>query len=180
MSTVTTQDGLRASWGWMMVLGIVLLLLGAVAAGAAVTTTMITLVILGTLIIIGGVIHLIGALRELSTGRIWLHLLSGILYVVFGVLIVYHPAVGGAVLTLMLAILLLVGGIYRVAAAASLRLPSWGWAVASGVIDMMLAVMLLTQWPASGFWFIGLCIGIALIFQGWSWIMIAFMLKKLV
>ncbi len=179
MSTLSQQGTLRSSWGSMLALGIGLLVLGVVAAGAAVTTTMVTLVILGSLIMLGGFIHLVGAVRERSSGGFWLGLTSGILYLVFGGLIAFHPAVGGAVLTLMLALLLLVGGIYRVAAAANIRVPNWGWAVASGAIDIVLAVMLLTQWPTSGFWFIGLCIGIALIFQGWSWIMIALVLRKL-
>ena len=39
--------------------------------------------------------------------------------------------------------------------------------------------MIWQQWPVSGFWVIGLFVGIDMIFNGWTWIMLAFRLKSL-
>ena len=41
------------------------------------------------------------------------------------------------------------------------------------MIAFLLGVMLVMEWPASGLWFIGTCIGITLLFEGWGWVMLA-------
>jgi uncharacterized membrane protein HdeD (DUF308 family) len=67
---------------------------------------------------------------------------------------------------LLLAALFIVGGLFRAIGATSLRFPRWGWTAASGVIAVLLGVMLLAQLPASSLWFLGLAVGIDLLFEG--------------
>jgi len=55
----------------------------------------------------------------------------------------------------------------------------WGWSLASGIISVMLGVMIYRQWPASGLWVIGMFVGIELIFNGWTWIMLSMGLRAL-
>jgi steroid delta-isomerase-like uncharacterized protein len=78
-----------------------------------------------------------------------------------------REAPAGAIsLTLLLAFLFIVGGIFRAVGAASLRFPHWGWTGLSGFIALALGIMLLVQLPASSLWFLGLAVGIDLIFEG--------------
>lgn len=49
----------------------------------------------------------------------------------------------------------------------------YGWVILSGVINIVLALLILAQWPNSGLWVIGAFIAIDLIFSGWSYIMLA-------
>ena len=73
-------------------------------------------------------------------------------------------------LTLLLACLLMVGGVFKIVAALSHRFAAWAWPLVSGVIDLILGVMIWLEWPESALWVIGLFVGISLIFRGCNWI----------
>ncbi len=49
----------------------------------------------------------------------------------------------------------------------------------NGVIDVVLAILILNQWPESGLWVIGLFVGIDMIFNGWSLVMLAMAARSL-
>ncbi|HVO33180.1 MAG TPA: hypothetical protein VMU17_04635, partial [Elusimicrobiota bacterium] len=66
-----------------------------------------------------------------------------------------------------------VGGVYQVVAAIATRHRSWGWTFLSGIVGMLLAFIILVQWPASAIWVLGLFVGVDLIFRGWSAVMVA-------
>jgi uncharacterized membrane protein HdeD (DUF308 family) len=78
-----------------------------------------------------------------------------------------------------MAIFFLVGGLYQLIYALWTHLPGWGWHALNGVITTILGVLLAAGWPATGFWVIGLFIGIELVFYGWAWIMLAIGLRKM-
>src|SRR5262249_49756025 len=60
-----------------------------------------------------------------------------------------------------------------IVAALSLRLPYWGWPVASGVLNLLLGILIWQQWPLSGLWVIGLFVGVGMIVAGWWWVSLA-------
>ena len=55
----------------------------------------------------------------------------------------------------------------------------WGWIFGGGVLNLALGIMIWLQWPFSGFWGIGLFVGIDMLFSGWTWIMLALRFKHL-
>ena len=67
---------------------------------------------------------------------------------------------------MLLAALLIVAGIFRGAGASVIRFPRWGWTVFSGLLSFLLGIYLLATWPAAGTYFIGVVIGVDLIFDG--------------
>ncbi len=67
---------------------------------------------------------------------------------------------------MVLASLFIVGGLFRAAGASAIRFPRWGWTAFSGLVSVALGVYLLVAWPAASTYFIGLAIGIDLIFDG--------------
>ena len=79
---------------------------------------------------------------------------------------------------LVIACFFLIGGIYRLVSAISMQFPHWGFAAFSGLVSILLGLMLWAQWPVSGLWFIGMCIGIDLIFRGASWVSLALRLRQ--
>jgi uncharacterized membrane protein HdeD (DUF308 family) len=170
---VAGREAVQRDWGWFLVLGILLMVLGAMALAASVLMTLGTMVFFGCLLIVGGVIQLINAFKARGWGGFFLLLLTGILGVVTGWLMVRHPGAAALSLTLLLAPFFMVGGLFRVVGSVMLRFPNWGWACLSGVIAFLLGVMLVMEWPASGLWLIGTCIGITLIFDGWGWVILA-------
>ena len=166
-------EDLQRLWKWFLALGIALVLLGMIALGASVVVTLASVLFFGILFIISGVFQAVQAFRTRHSKGFFLHLLAGVLDLVVGLLLVTHPAVGALTLTLLLAAFFLVGGLFRIVAALSMRFPSWGWALLGGVVSLFLGILLWMEWPESGLWFIGMCIGIDMIFHGWGWVMLA-------
>ena len=159
-------EQLHRSWGWFVALGVLLLILGIVCVLGEVVTTLISVIVLGWLLLLSGVFALIHAFQTRSWSGFFLYLLSAVLRAFTGFLLIRYPLIGAISLTLLLAFLFIVGGIFRAVGAASLRFPHWGWTGLSGFIALALGIMLLVQLPASSLWFLGLAVGIDLIFEG--------------
>ena len=161
-------DEIHSSWGWFVALGIALMVLGAVCIVGDVTATLATVLAFGTLLIVGAVIALIQAFRVSTWSGFFLYLLSAVLRGVTGYLLIRYPFTGEMSLTLVLAALFIVGGIFRAIGAGMLQFPQWGWTALSGVISTALGVYLLVQLPTVSLWFIGLAVGVDFIFDGVS------------
>ena len=95
-----------------------------------------------------------------------LSLLSALLRAFTGYLLVRYPIAGEIGLTLVLASLFLVGGLFRAIGASTLQFPRWKWSVFSGLVSVALGIMLLAQMPVSGIWFIGFDVGVDLLLDG--------------
>jgi uncharacterized membrane protein HdeD (DUF308 family) len=122
----------------------------------------------GWLLIVGAVLALIQTFRVQTWSGFFLYLLSAVLRGFTGYLLIRYPFTGEMSMTLLLASLFVVGGIFRAVGSATLRFPQWGWTTLSGVISVALGVMLLTQLPTASLWFIGLALGVDFIFDGTS------------
>src|SRR5262249_14544817 len=145
----------------------------------AVFATLVSVLLFGWLLLVSGVMEIVSAIWARRWTGFFLHLLAAALDIVIGLLIVAHPAAAAAVLTLMLAGFFMIGGIFRIAMAVVIRYPNWGWSLLGGGITLLLGILLWAEWPASGFQFIGLCVGIELLFRGWWWVMFALGLRNL-
>jgi uncharacterized membrane protein HdeD (DUF308 family) len=168
------------NWPRFMAWGIVLMLVGLFAISAAAFTTMISVVVLGFVFFIGGVI--IAA----DTFTFWWHNWSGFflhfivaaLYIYVGITLIGRPAESAAALTMLLGIFYLIIGAFRIGTSASLQAPNWGWSLTSGVISFMLGILIITNWQEASFFIIGLFVGIDLFFLGLTYVMIALSAKK--
>jgi uncharacterized membrane protein HdeD (DUF308 family) len=168
------MEALSRNWGWLLAFGILMIILGVFAIGAPVVATIAFQVVLGWLLVIGGIAEAIHAFMAQSWRGFLFELLSAILYVVVGALLLFNPLLGAAALTLLLAVFLVVEGIFKIIMALRVRdHRGWGWLLASGILSLILGAMIWAQWPASGLWVIGLLVGIQLLFTGWSLVMLA-------
>ena len=84
-----------------------------------------------------------------------------------------RPVKSAEVITAFMALFFLVGGLFQIVGSVALALPGWGWLAADGLITLVLGMLVLAEWPASGLWAIGLFIGIDLVFYGCAWIALA-------
>jgi uncharacterized membrane protein HdeD (DUF308 family) len=159
-------ERVRKSWTWFLVVGILLTVLGVVCIGKAETATTFSILALGWVLAITGVAWLVSAFYAFSWHGFFLFLLNAIIRGVTGYLLIRHPDAGAAGVTMLLAALFIVGGIFRGAAASALRFPRWGWTVFSGLVAFVLGVYLLRTWPTASTFFIGVVIGVDLIFDG--------------
>ena len=167
------------NWGWFLAFGIILVLLGIAAVVRSFTATVASMVFFGWILIFSGIIEFVHAFMVGKWAGFFLHLLVALLFGVAGALMVFRPVISAEAVTFVMAIFFLVGGLYQLFASTWSHLPGWGWEAANGVLSTVLGVLLLTQWPVSGLWVIGLFVGIDLIFYGSAWIAMALNLHKM-
>ncbi|MBV8318858.1 MAG: HdeD family acid-resistance protein [Planctomycetaceae bacterium] len=172
-------NALRGNWFWFVMLGIALVVLGAIALGSVVIASLATAVAIGMLIFLGGVAETLGAFWCRGWSGFFFHLLSGVLSIVIGVIFLRAPVGALLALTLLVASFLMVGGIFKIVAAVSYRFAAWGWPLVSGIVDLILGVLIWQEWPASALWVIGLFVGINLVFRGFNWIGLGLSLRAL-
>jgi uncharacterized membrane protein HdeD (DUF308 family) len=171
-----TKD-LAAQWGWFLVFGAALLILGVAAVWRSVAATFASMQFFGVLLLIAAAVEIVASFWVGHWAGFFLHAFSAILYGVLGLIFVMRPMITAEVLTFVMALFFLVGGIFHIVGAAWLGYSGWGWQILDGVITVALGLMILAQWPASGLWVIGLFIGINLIFYGAAWIAISLGLR---
>lgn len=163
----------QKNWGWFLALGILLVILGCLAISTSVYTTILSVVILGAFLIVAGLVQVFQAFMARAWSGFFLSLLLGVLYVVTGILCLAKPAVMAVGLTLWIAAFFFIAGIFRMCTSAYLRFRHWGWIFFNGLVTFILGVLIISEWPISGLWVIGLFIGIDLIFAGWAWVLLS-------
>jgi len=160
------MEQLRKSWGWFLALGIALAVLGLCCVAFAVTASVGTMLVFGSVLLVSALFQFVQAFRTGTWSGSALHLLSALFRGLTGLLLIRYPVMGAEALTLVLASFFIVAGLFRAIASATVRFPRWGWVVFSGAITTALGFLLLAQMPISGIWFIGFAIGLDLIFDG--------------
>jgi len=159
---------LAGKWGWYFALGAFLVILGVIASGMAVVTTMLSVVVLGWILLGAGAGLVI---LSFLTGR-WsgflLSLAAGVLSIIAGIEMLSYPVSAAVAITMIIGTILLVAGIFRSVASLVMRFPNWGWALVSGIAAFALGAMLLKSWQNTSLWFLGFAIGIDLILHGIS------------
>ncbi|MDG2304030.1 MAG: HdeD family acid-resistance protein [Candidatus Binatia bacterium] len=170
---------LKKNWGWYLALGIVLIVLGTIAISSSLLMTIASIVLLGWLMVFGGLAEAIHAFWRKDWGGFFLDLLGGVLYFVVGGMLLANPAASAVALTLIIAMFLIIGGIFRIVAALAGKPPHWGWVLLSGGMSLALGLMIWAEWPVSGLWVIGLFVGIEMLFNGWSLVMLSLSAKNL-
>lgn len=166
------------NWGWFLLFGICLVLLGALAIVRSVAATVVSMLFFGWLLLIAAGIEIVQAVMVGKWAGLFQHWLSAALFGVLGALIVWRPVVTAEILTLLIGAFFLVAGIFQLVTPFVISLPEWGWHALNGLITLVLGVLILAQWPVSGLWVIGLFLGIELIFYGGAWIAVALRLRS--
>jgi uncharacterized membrane protein HdeD (DUF308 family) len=171
---------LKKNWGWLLALGIASIVLGTLGFYMTFALTLTSVLFFGVLLLVGGLFQLVQAFTCRGWKAVLWHVLIGLLYVAAGIDIIYDPVRASAVLTLVLAGILIAVGVSRIAMAFQLRgaVGGWYWSLLSGLVSILLGGMIIAQWPASGLWVIGLFVAIELVFNGWSTIFVALAARR--
>jgi uncharacterized membrane protein HdeD (DUF308 family) len=160
---------LQAHWRLFLAEGVALAILGLLAIVLPPIATFAVEVVIGWLLLVSGVIGLISTFSMRLAPGFWWSLLSAAVAIAAGVVLLGWPVSGAVSLTLVLAIFLAVEGFVSVMYAFEHRRGDsgrWGWMLASGVIDVILAWIIFAGLPATAAWAIGLLVGINLVFGG--------------
>jgi uncharacterized membrane protein HdeD (DUF308 family) len=173
---------LRSSWGWFLLLGILLVVCGTGAIVFPVVSSLAVMTVLAAILLVGGVVTIVGAFWAGRWSGVLVQLLVGIVYVALGFMISEKPIVTVVALTVFLAVTFMVLGAFRMLSALMIRFPQWGWALLNGVITFLLGLIIYRQVagaPLVALWVIGLLVGIEMLFNGLTWIMLSFDIRRI-
>lgn len=159
-------EEVRKSWGWLLVFGILLIILGVVCVGTAHAATTISILVLGWILLVSGVVWLVNAFWAWNWAGFFFYFLNAIVRGVMGYLLIRHPHAGAEAVTMVVAALLLIEGLFRIGVASVIHFPTWGWTVFTGLCSVILGFLLLIYWSSTSTFFIGLAIGIDLVLDG--------------
>lgn len=164
---------IRGHWKFFLIEGVILVVLGVLAIAVPMVAGLAVTILFGWLILISGIVGLFTtfALRHLP--GFWWSLLSGVLGVVVGLWLLIQPAVGLVSLTYLLIAFFIIEGVATIMFALDHRAAlsgRWGWMLASGVVDLILAAVILAGLPGTVDWALGLIVGINMLFGGASMI----------
>jgi uncharacterized membrane protein HdeD (DUF308 family) len=174
MAQQNPSDLVRQASTWSIVWGVLLIILGVLALASPLIAAVAVTVVISWLIVLAGVVHLIVAFHLHRAGSVIWRLLVGLAYIVCGVYLIMHPAVGVASLTLVLATLFLIEGILDIALYFQVRaMPRAGWFLFDGIITLLLGLMIYRQWPSSSAWAIGTLVAVSLIVSGVTRVMLS-------
>jgi uncharacterized membrane protein HdeD (DUF308 family) len=106
----------------------------------------------------------------------WWSLFSAVLALAAGVVLIGWPLSGAVSLTLLLIVFFVMEGVATIMYALDHKreLPGrWGFMLASGVVDLVLAAIIYAGLPGTAAWAIGLMVGINMLFGGFALITLA-------
>jgi len=154
-------------------LGIVMIAAGILALGDVVFATIISVKLIGLTAIGVGAFEIIHALWTKGWGGFLWQTLLGVLYLVFGLILLTQPASGALVLTYVLGAALLASGLIR----CLLSLAYWqqnGWMMLiSGLFGLLAGGLILSEFSTVSIWALGFLLGIDLISHGLAWLLYA-------
>lgn len=171
-ATSVSRSGGRASPPrWVCVLlGIVMIAAGFLVLGDVVLFTVISTLFIGwTAIVVGG-FEIVHAFWTKGWGGFAWQVILGILYVAFGLALVTQPLASALILTYILGVALLISGVVRIVIGFSYW-SQLGWImVLSGLFGAAAGFIILTGFPKSGLWVLGMLLSIDLLTHGVGWL----------
>jgi uncharacterized membrane protein HdeD (DUF308 family) len=149
--------------------GIVLIVLGILALVLPMAAAFAIELILGWLILLAGITQILHALRSKGSNRFWWEAGIGVLYCLVAFSLLVNPMQGLITLTLLLTILFIAEGIFKIVLALQLWPESaWVWLLISGLMALTLGLIILLNLSGNARWVLGMMVGINFVFAGWS------------
>jgi uncharacterized membrane protein HdeD (DUF308 family) len=177
MATTDLRGRLHQSWGWLLALGLVLILFGGLILTTplgVVTATLTTEVWIAAALGIAGILQLAhGFKTENWSARSW-QMLGGVAFIIGGLLIFVYPTLGLVSITMIVAATLVAQGITSLLVSGGV--PDWGgrkWLVLSAVVSIVAGLLVLFDLPSSAGWTLGTIVGAVLLLQGISLTLLA-------
>jgi uncharacterized membrane protein HdeD (DUF308 family) len=170
------RKSIREHWRMFLIEGIILLILGMAAIALPPIAGLATALVLGWLFLLGGIVGLIATFGQKNAPGFWWALLSATVSAAAGIILLWNPVKGAETLTFVLIAFFLIDGILIIAMAIEHRRElsgRWEWMALGGVMDLILAAIIIAGLPGTLAWALGLLVGIDRVFGGISLIAMA-------
>jgi uncharacterized membrane protein HdeD (DUF308 family) len=169
-------QSVRDHWVMFLIEGIILVVLGLLAIVIPVVATIAVTIFLGWLFLISGVVGLFTTFWARHAPGFWWALVSAVLAIAAGIVLLGWPVSGVISLTLLLIVFFVIEGVASILYALEHKKElsgQWAWMLVSGIIDLILAAIILSGLPETALWVLGLLVGINMVFGGTSLIAMA-------
>jgi len=161
---------------FFLVEGIILLVLGVLAILLPPFATLAVTIIFGWIFLVSGMIGFVTTMGARGAPGFWWSLVSAVLATAAGLVLLIQPMGGALSLTLLLVAFFAIEGVVSVLYALEHRRElsgRWEWMLLSGVIDLVLAGIILVGLPGTAAWALGVLVGVNMIFGGTALIAMA-------
>ena len=163
----------KKATGWFIVIAVLFIVLGLFAIIEPFTAGLGVTLLVGWLLVIGAVAHFINAFKGGGAKHVILQLLVGLIYLIGGGYFLTHTIMGVSTLTLLLASVILVEGVFELLAYFRLRgKEGSAWLLINGLVTVLLGGLIWFHWPSSTVWAIGTLVGVNLLMTGISRLML--------
>jgi uncharacterized membrane protein HdeD (DUF308 family) len=163
------RDAVRGHWKALLIEGILLVIFGLAAIIVPPAASLAVTILLGWLFLISGIAGLALTFWAREMPGFWWSLISAALAVLAGGILLAQPAQGTLTLTIVVGAYFLAEGVATIMYALEHRRElsgRWSWMLVAGLMDILIAVIIITGLPGSALWAIGLLVGINLLFGG--------------
>ena len=171
----------KAHWKAFLFEGILLAVLGLAAMIVPPLASLAVTIFLGWMFLISGIGGLIVTFWARNMPGFWWSLISAALAVLAGMVLLARPVQGILTLTIVVGAYFLAEGVATIMYALEHRRElseRWSWLVVAGLMDLLIAAIIITGLPGSALWVIGLLVGINLVFGGATLIGVALAAHK--
>ncbi len=179
MKEQRTTDVVKEVTGITTGLGVLMIVLGVLAVALPLATGIGISILVGCIVVISGFAYLAYAFAARGAGSFIWRMLIGIVYVIGGFYLVFHPGLALTSLTLLLAAFFVAEGVMEMIVFFRFRsLPGSGWVLFNGIATLLLGFLIGYPWPFSSAWAIGTIVGINFIVSGVTWLMYSVAARK--
>jgi uncharacterized membrane protein HdeD (DUF308 family) len=172
---------LRQHWKALLFEGILFVVLGLAAIMLPLLASLAITILLGWMFLISGVAGLIFSFWARQAPGFWWSLVSALLALGAGIVLLARPLEATLTLTLVVGAFFIAEGVASIMYALDHRRElsdRWGWMLAAGAMDLLVAFIIISGLPGSATWAIGLLVGLNLLFGGASMIGMALAARK--
>src|SRR6202023_630930 len=174
-------NAIHEHWKLFLIEGIVLIILGMAAIVVPAIATLAFTIVIGWLFLISGVVGLFTTFYMRNAPGYWVVAVLGRYRHPRRRRALAQPITGTLSLTFVLIAFFVIEGIVTIMYAIDHRAQlssRWGWMLASGVVDLILAGIIFAGLPGTAVWALGLLVGINMVFGGVAMIGMALAAKE--
>src|ERR1700716_2170494 len=171
----------REHWNAFLIEGILLVVLGLAAMIVPPLASLAVTIFLGWMFLISGIAGLALTFWARGMPGFWWSLLSAVLAIGAGIILLAQPIEGTLTLTVVVGVYFLAEGVATIMYALEHRRElseRWSWLLVAGIMDLLIAAVIIAGLPGSALWAVGLLVGINLLFGGASLIGMALAARK--
>src|ERR1700687_4508460 len=163
------RSAVHEHWKAFLIEGILLAVLGLAAMMAPLIASLAFTIFLGWMFLISGAAGLAMTFWARQMPGFWWSLISAALAVAAGIILLAQPVQGTLTLTIVVGAYFLAEGVATIMYALEHRRElseRWSWLLVAGIMDILIAAIIIAGLPGSALWAVGLLVGINLLFGG--------------